>query len=80
MAKLEVLYKKTIESHAQKSIDKELLRYIVETVHLTRRFTFSRSEQSGVLALIHAAKHDLPVILRTTFPRVFSSSHSISLQ
>lgn len=42
--KLEKVYQKTINLHKNKNIDQKLLDYIVESIHVTRLHTFSRSE------------------------------------
>ncbi len=75
--KLESLYAKTIAQYKYKKIDRELLAYIVETVAVTRIHTFSRSEQSGLLARVQNLRNDIPLILRTN-ARSLKSRVSIS--
>jgi hypothetical protein len=63
--KLESLYAKTITQYKHKKVDRALLAYIVETVAVTRLHTFSRSEQTGLVAKVRNFRNDMPLILRT---------------
>lgn len=73
IADLETIYTKTIEEYSHKKINRELLQYIVQTVHVTRLHTFSRSENRGRLAKIKYLVEDMPRIIKSkwsaiTFP------------
>lgn len=66
VATLESIYMKTIAQYKYKKVDRALLSYIVETVAVTRVHTFSRSEQSGLVAKVRNLRNDMPLILRTS--------------
>lgn len=73
---MEKIYLKTIAEYRPKKIDTQLLKYIVDTVSVTRLYTFSRTEVTGIMPRLKQFRHDMTLMVKSQVPLRFRKPYT----
>lgn len=63
------IYQETIDNYLDKPIDLSSLKYLTNTINITRLYTFSRGENQGKLAKLRNLKKDFPYLVKAQLSR-----------